>query len=47
VSATPTPQTDAAEPPTRPMGRIYAGVIVVEVVTLVALWWFQSTFGRG
>jgi hypothetical protein len=29
------------------MGRIYAGVIVVEVVTLVALWWFQSTFGRG
>ena len=33
------------EPRSRPMGRIYAGVIVVQVVTLLALWWFQTTFG--
>ena len=36
-----------ADPPARPMGRIYLAVIVVEVVTLLALWWFQTTFGRG
>ena len=37
----------AADPLARPMGRIYLAVIVVEVVTLLALWWFQTTFGRG
>ena len=29
------------------MGAIYAAVIVVEIVTLLALWWFQTTFGRA
>jgi hypothetical protein len=33
------------EPPDRPMGRIYAAVIVVQVLTLLGLWWFQTTFG--
>ncbi len=44
------PATSAAggpEPADRPMGAIYAAVIVVEVVTLLALWWFQTTFGRA
>ena len=35
-----------SEPPSRPMGRIYAAVIVVQVITLLGLWWFQSAFGR-
>jgi hypothetical protein len=35
------------EPTDRPMGAIYAAVIVVEIVTLLALWWFQTTFGRA
>ena len=30
----------------RRMGPIYVAVLVVEAVTLVALWWFQSVFGR-
>ena len=30
----------------RRMGPIYVAVILVEVVTLAALWWFQSAFGR-
>ncbi len=30
----------------RRMGPIYAAVIVVEVATLVALWWFQTAFSR-
>jgi hypothetical protein len=34
-----------SEPPSRPMGPIYAAVVAVEVVTLLALWWFQSAFG--
>jgi len=34
-----------AESPSRPKGPIYAAVVVVEVVTLLALWWFQTTFG--
>jgi hypothetical protein len=33
------------EPPSRPMGRIYAAVIVVQVITLLGLWWFQTAFG--
>lgn len=43
----------AAPPPSapdadgRPMGTIYVAVIVCEIVTLLALWWFQTTFGRG
>jgi hypothetical protein len=47
VSSTPQNTTTAAAEPGRPLGAIYAAVIVVEVVTLVALWWFQTTFGRG
>ena len=35
------------EPADRPMGAIYAAVIVVEIVTLLALWWFQTTFSRA
>jgi hypothetical protein len=31
----------------RRMTAIYVAVIVVEVVTLSALWWFQTTFSRG
>jgi hypothetical protein len=31
----------------RRMAGIYVAVIVVEVVTLSALWWFQITFSRG
>jgi hypothetical protein len=34
-----------AEPAGRPMGAIYVAVVVVEIVTLLALWWFQRTFG--
>ena len=34
-----------AEPAGRPMGAIYIAVVVVEIVTLLALWWFQHTFG--
>jgi hypothetical protein len=30
----------------RRMGPIYVAVVVVEVVTLAALWWFQTAFGR-
>ena len=41
----------AAAPPgvagDRPMGAMYAAVIVFEIATLLALWWFQTTFGRG
>jgi hypothetical protein len=29
----------------RRMAPTYIGVIVVEIVTLLALWWFQSAFG--
>ena len=39
--------TTPPEPADQPMGAIYAAVVVVEVVTLIALWWFQTTFGRG
>jgi hypothetical protein len=43
------PADDAADtqPADRPMGPVYVAVIVVEVVTLLALWWFQTTFGRA
>ena len=30
---------------TRRMAPIYIAVIVVEVVTLLAVWWFQEYFG--
>jgi len=29
------------------MRAIYISVIVVEIVTLLALWWFQTTYGRA
>ncbi len=41
------PARAGTEPPDRPMGAVYVAVIVVEVVTLLALWWFQTTFGRA
>ncbi len=45
-----TSPTDANPDPSprddlRRMAPIYAAVILVEVVTLVALWWFQGAFG--
>ena len=30
----------------RRMGPIYVAVLIVELVTLAALWWFQTVFGR-
>jgi hypothetical protein len=36
--------TSAAED-TRRMAPIYIAVIVVEMVTLLAVWWFQEYFG--
>ena len=42
------PESASAEPRDaggRSMTRVYAAVMVVEVVTLLALWWFQTTFG--
>ena len=41
------PSRTGTEPVDRPMGAVYVAVIVVEVVTLLALWWFQTTFGRA
>lgn len=48
---TPVPPTtpnapNAAAPPRddRAMTRTYVAVIVVEIVTLLALWWFQRAF---
>jgi hypothetical protein len=38
---------DSPTPAERPMGAIYVAVIVVEIVTLLALWWFQTTYGRA
>ena len=38
---------EPGEPADRPMGAIYAAVIVFEIVTLLALWWFQTTYGRA
>ncbi len=29
----------------RPMGLVYATVLLVEVVTLLGLWWFQTALG--
>jgi hypothetical protein len=37
---------DAPTAGERRMGPIYVAVLVVEAVTLAALWWFQSAFGR-
>jgi hypothetical protein len=48
VTATPphdsAANSDAAD--LRRMAPIYAAVILVEAVTLAALWWFQTAFGR-
>jgi hypothetical protein len=44
-----TPHRAAAPSPPpddRPMGAIYVAVILVEIVTLLALWWFQTTFSH-
>jgi hypothetical protein len=35
-----------AETPDRPMRATYVGVVVVEVIVLLALWAFSSMFGR-
>jgi hypothetical protein len=37
----------APEPAAQPWGAIYAAVIVAEILTLLALWWFQTTFARA
>ena len=43
------PPTAAPDPSARDdfrrMAPTYAAVIVIEVVTLVALWWFQRAYG--
>ena len=36
----------APEPSRQPWAAIYAAVIVAEILTLLALWWFQTTFAR-
>ena len=46
-TAPPTSAASGPEPADRPMRAIYIAVIVVEIVTLLALWWFQTTFGRA
>ena len=35
----------AQAPGDRSMRATYLAVIVVEIVTLLALWWFQTTYG--
>jgi hypothetical protein len=30
----------------RRLGPVYVAVVIVEVVTLLGLWWFQTAFGR-
>jgi hypothetical protein len=35
----------SASDETRRMAPVYAAVIVVEVITLLGLWWFQRAFG--
>jgi len=47
VTAPEASATGGPEPADRPMRAIYAAVIVVEIVTLLALWWFQTTFSRA
>ena len=37
--------TDTSAEDTRRMAPIYIAVIVVWVVTLLAVWWFQEYFG--
>jgi ABC-type branched-subunit amino acid transport system permease subunit len=40
--------SDSAVPPAeRSLTRVYVAVVLVEIVTLVALWWVQSHFGRA
>jgi hypothetical protein len=34
-----------AEAPARDMRRVYAGVIVLEALVLVGIWFFQRYFG--
>ena len=37
--------TDTSAGDTRRMAPVYIAVIAVEVVTLLAVWWFQEYFG--
>lgn len=36
--------TESSAEDTRRMAPIYIAVIVLEVVTLLAVWWFQESF---
>lgn len=31
----------------RPVRRLYLRVLIVQALTLAALWWLQSSFGGG
>ena len=42
---TTTTAASGGEAPHRDMRRVYAGVILVEVLVLVAIWLFQRYFG--
>jgi hypothetical protein len=42
---TTTTAASGAEAPDRDMRRVYAAVILVEVLVLVAIWLFQRYFG--
>lgn len=44
MTTDPPDRSAASETPDRPMRRTYAGVIVVEVIVLLALWVFSSLF---
>jgi DNA-binding transcriptional regulator of glucitol operon len=37
--------TETSAEETRRMAPIYIAVIVVEIITLLAVWWFQEYFG--
>jgi hypothetical protein len=37
--------TESSAEDTRRMAPVYIAVIVVQVVTLLAVWWFQEYFG--
>ena len=41
----PASTASAQEPADRSLRATYLAVIVVEIVTLLALWWFQTTYG--
>jgi hypothetical protein len=48
VTEDPARSAEAADRPARPSRRprwLYARVLLVQAVTLLALWWLQASFG--